>query len=401
MKRAGPLRRIIPGGRFIPNGLARVLLLPPVCAVGCADGSPRPADPVEISLAWPEAVLPAEFTRILSLRELPDGRVLITDPRENRITLADFETGSAAQLGRVGQGPTEFREAGRLWAVSADSTIMQDRVGRRWLVLEGARIAGPVPADDPAVRVAYSGAVLGMDQEGHLAARLVRLDPAEQRAAGDSLYIARIDRATAESTLLARAAAMPPSAFAAARGLPAGGPPPAAPRYMMSINALDQGAVFADGWLAIARAEPYRIDWCAPRAACTEGPALPFERRAFTDADRAAVLEMASATAGWPPTTNIDETAGWPETIPPFMEPTGVIGGTAVYAAPEGRVVVRRMPSAATPANRYDIVNRAGEMEAWLQLEPNEEIVDFGPASVYITVTDALGVQRLRRHRWP
>lgn len=44
-----------------------------------------------IPLSTPNANLSEGFTAITSVRELQDGRVLLTDPRERRIVVADFE----------------------------------------------------------------------------------------------------------------------------------------------------------------------------------------------------------------------------------------------------------------------------------------------------------------------
>jgi hypothetical protein len=44
--------------------------------------------------------------------------------------------------------------------------------------------------------------------------------------------------------------------------------------YHVPILAADQVAVFDDGWIAIARNRPSRIDWCRPNSPCVRGPIL-------------------------------------------------------------------------------------------------------------------------------
>jgi hypothetical protein len=46
-------------------------------------------------------------------------------------------------------------------------------------------------------------------------------------------------------------------------------------------------------------------------------------------------------------------------------------------------------------------VNRRGGLDGQLVLATNERVVGFGARSVYLSVTDDDGIQRLRRHPWP
>jgi hypothetical protein len=78
-----------------------------------------------------------EFTNILSVRELSDGRVLIADGREGRVVLVDLKTGVVQQVGRKGQGPNEYGNAGPLIPLAGDSSLMVDYMSRRWLRFSG------------------------------------------------------------------------------------------------------------------------------------------------------------------------------------------------------------------------------------------------------------------------
>lgn len=46
---------------------------------------------------------------------LPDGRLVVSDPQENRIALIDFPKGTSRLLGRTGEGPREFKRPGGLY----------------------------------------------------------------------------------------------------------------------------------------------------------------------------------------------------------------------------------------------------------------------------------------------
>lgn len=77
-------------------------------------------------LAPADASLPTDVIFIGSIRELSDGRVLISDPRERRVVVADMATGSVAQVGRAGRGPREYTSASRLRRVAGESTLLVD-----------------------------------------------------------------------------------------------------------------------------------------------------------------------------------------------------------------------------------------------------------------------------------
>ena len=59
---------------------------------------------------------------------------------------------------------------------------------------------------------------------------------------------------------------------------------------------------------------------------------------------------------------------------------------------------LQRLPNAAEPETRYDLIDRTGVRRTQLVLRPNEHILGFGTASVYVIETDHDGIQWLRRH---
>ena len=66
-------------------------------------------EPARIALRASDGRLAEEFSRLVSIRELSDGRVLLSDNRDNRVAVADFRANRVAAVGRVGSGPAEFR----------------------------------------------------------------------------------------------------------------------------------------------------------------------------------------------------------------------------------------------------------------------------------------------------
>jgi hypothetical protein len=354
-----------------------------------------------IALKPANASLAEEFTVVASIRELADGRVLITDERENRLVVADFRTSAVSPIARLGSGPGEYRRVGRLWAIPGDSTIVPDIQAARWLLLHGARVVATVPSNDPGLTPGRGGMLEGADAIGgvitlvHGGHRFRR--PTDQ----DSMRIRRYDRYTKQTREIGRVTS-PFERYGkmvievpAAEGVVAG---PA--RYPMGGKARDQIAVFADGWIAFARVKPYRVDWCRPDGKCTTGPTIERFAR-MSDGDKRAYLAWADARVYWRKTIKLEETVDWPELLSPFHVPPQGLDASALLPMPDGRVLIDRVPQAGRVHSQHDIIDRQGKLVATLNLPLNERVIGFGARSVYIVSTDEFGLQRLRRHPWP
>lgn len=348
--------------------------------------------PGAATLPPPNAKLDAEFTRIVAVRELADRRVLVTDAGEQKLYVADFTTNSVTMVGREGRGPEEYRSAGQLHALAGDSTLLVDVAGGRWLLLHGANIVQTVRADAPALR---EGARLpvGADVRGNvLATRAIGTPPGGPPPAiprTDSTYLVRVSRATGRADTVA-------SLFARPTRIAVQGPSDRPTSISVTVNPLaagDLATIFSDGTIAIARVAPYRVDWITPAGAFTRGTPLPFTRLAVTLREKEAVLKRQAQQSGRA-ARSPDSVQDWPDILPPFL--TG-----ALLPAPDGRLWIRRTPSADEPGIRYDIVPRTGALAARLTLSPNEHVVGFGRNTVYSVLTDADGLQHLRRHSFP
>jgi hypothetical protein len=117
------------------------------------------------------ATLDEEFGRIYSVREIADGRVLISDNSSaSRLVVADLATGVVKELGRAGNGPGEYQHpAGRLLALLNDSTLFVSRNRPpRWVILHGAEIIESVPGDSKAFLAANNA--VGADDRGNVIA---------------------------------------------------------------------------------------------------------------------------------------------------------------------------------------------------------------------------------------
>ncbi|HSL82924.1 MAG TPA: 6-bladed beta-propeller, partial [Thermoanaerobaculia bacterium] len=86
-----------------------------------AQGAPEP-----IRLGAPTATFPEDFGAIQTVRELPDGRVLVADPLSKAVYLVDLAGGRRTVIGREGQGPGEYRQPDAVWPLPGDSTLLVD-----------------------------------------------------------------------------------------------------------------------------------------------------------------------------------------------------------------------------------------------------------------------------------
>ena len=107
-----------------------------ICAAALSAADVSAQRTPQTALPAADAVLREPLSQVRSVRELPDGRVLIVDWLEQRILLGDFRTGNVSERGRVGAGPQEYRLAGALLPFRGDSTLLVDQGNNRLAVLD-------------------------------------------------------------------------------------------------------------------------------------------------------------------------------------------------------------------------------------------------------------------------
>jgi hypothetical protein len=348
-----------------------------------------------ISLAKANATLDDDFVGLTSMRELADGRVILTDGRDQRIFLADFALGTATPLSRKGKGPLEYSFVGFVYATAADSTIMLDLSNRRWLVFAGASVVGTVPPDNPAVEV--SQPMTGADRLGRVLSTKGTNFVAGVRVytRRDSQVVMLVDRRTGRADSVARVREMPREAT---KTVDAEGRVTSSSNRATESAAQGEEAFLAnDGTLAIIRLEPLRVDWRSPTGTWTRGAPLPITGAAVTAVEREAIVKRRAENA------ESMRKAGFaafpdapiPTTLPALANLRGAIG------LPDGRIALQRRSPTSVPSVRYVIVNRKGAIDGEITLAANEQIIGFGARSIYVSFKDADDVQRLRRHAWP
>ena len=359
--------------------------------------------PRQIRLKPPTAELKEEFTSVGSVRELSDARVLINDPSEGRVVLADLKTGIVQQVGRKGQGPGEYSMAGPIYAISPDSSLLADGLSRRWLLFSGPDIVATLPPLTPIITLTR-GFIRGTDQRGNVWI-IAPSHPFVQEKAqagsidfgpADSDFVVRANRATGRADTIAKVR-LPVSRQIVRTNEQGKFSGVSWPRAPLSVG--EEAALFPDGWLAIARLDPYRVDWISPEGRVNQGRPIPVVPIKVTSAEKEAYhARQAAAQAGQtsrlPPAMLADANAlrdQFPEEFPPFTVQGAMAGG-------DGNLWLRHPVSMNFPDARYDVVDRSGRLVGVVSLGKDERIVAVSKTAVYVAWKDADDIERLRRH---
>jgi hypothetical protein len=367
----------------------RILLVVPILSIAALPIVRAQEIPL-LTLRPATGTLAQEFTIITSIRELRDGRVLITDPREAGLVVADFRTGKVEAISRKGRGPGEYEMAAPIKALAGDSTLLPDLLSRRWLVLDGAKVISTLPPDSPVI-LAMRGFVESADTLGKLMQHVSRpsrpgITVITER---DSEAVVLFDRATGRGDTVAQ---VRPRPVRNEREVNEEGRTIRASSAPVGLLSPEEGAVlFPDGWLAIGRVDPFRVDWRRPNGSWVRGPPLVVAVVRMTARERAAFIRRNRASGALAPGAPDPDL---PNTIPPFPN------RYALLPASDGLLLILRSKSAAMENTRYLVVDRQGGLRGELSLPTSDKIIGFGRGSVYIVTTDDDGIQRLRRHPW-
>jgi hypothetical protein len=421
----------------------------------------QPAQPAQPrTLGAPDATYAEPFSQlgIGGIRELTNGRVIVTDPRDKVLQQIDFRTGTSVTIGREGSGPAEFGMPMRLFNAPSDTTLLFDPLNSRFLVIDPAakpvntfRIETERPAqtansdtrarDLPAPGAARPGAQGGppggarppagggqritMGGMGFLArtsdamGRLYAETPGftmgpEGPTTSDTAAVLRYDRITgALDTMtwvkLQANNAQVSSARGGGMNFRIGNANPLAPR--------DEWTVFPDGKIAVVRAADYHVDWIMPNKSVVRSAAIRYTPIRMTDADKAeeeALRERArqnqmsvsvsiggaggaQRSAQMGPGANappLEPLTDWPDLKPPFRP-----GMASVQARPNGELWVRRTERAGAKGTLYDVLNAQGVVTHQVRIPEGWTLVGFGNGTVYTTKLDEDDLVYLQRHR--
>ena len=376
------------------------------------------------TLSKPEAEFAEPFSLVAAVRELRDGRVLVSDTRDKVVQLVDLKAGKALKVGREGSGPGEYGLPMQLLGVPGDSSIIFDPLNSRYLTIlpngkpgstfrleDGAPPPKVVAGDGPAAGRNLSSirAPRSADAQGRLyfEGSPISFGP-NGPVASDSAPVLRYDRKTWRYDTLTfvqlpkNSAEVKTSGSGGERNVQVrvggGGPFPAR----------DAWTVLPNGSVMVVRVKDYHVDIISPSKQIARGPAVPFtpirvgeaEKQEYRDSQKSPSgvgitrsVENGKVTTGSAPIAPAEEPKEWPAVKPP-LTPNGVL------ATPTGEIWVSRSRSAKDEIPRYDVFSAAGKLIGSVVLPKKTRVIGFGSGGAIYTIrTDADDLQYLQRFR--
>ncbi len=453
----GRAGRVVAVAVFLTAAIAAGLVLRPSHEQTSPAGQPLPTDLVHRS-TFSEA-----FGLLQTVRELPDGRLLVADPLGRILAAIDLETGATEPVGREGGGPGEWRQPDAVYPLPGDSSLLVDLENTRLSVLDpdgnfvrgypmallptgpaSGGEAGPGTASGSAAGTRAAGARTSRTGSpgGQMAGAMARaqspggalavqiLHPRATDALGRVYYQARprgipgaATGEVADSSEVRRwgmndeppvrlAGLRPPALASAGSGGPGQGMVSMRP---MPLAHQDDWAVASDGSVAVVRAEPYRVEWLRPDGSVAVGPPVHYEPVPVSTAEKERWLEAVSAGI----TMMISVSGGATDVQVgrgrSGMVPASAQGGLDDYEWPAllppfrsggarvddvGRLWVERYSQVGDPVV-YDIFNEHGERISRARLPRDRRIIGFGDGVAFVVHVDDLGLNRLEVYELP
>jgi hypothetical protein len=374
------------------------------------------AQPVR-PLPKPDATFDEPFSALTGVRELRDGRVVVTDIRDKTVQVVDFKSNAAKAVGREGSGPNEFGMPMRLVPLAGDTTAIFDPMNARYFVVRpdgtpGGTFSaggGDVSTRGPnggTIRMGGMSPPQGTDAKGRMyfkgAPFSIGPDGPTQ---ADSSPIYRVDRASGKTDTLGYAwngAAASVTGNSTQLRVMIGAAPYAA---------TDEWGVLPDGRVAVLRAREPRMEVLGGGAPI-RGPALQIAPVAIGEAEKEEWREqrkrntpiMITRTDGpgggrtqagaGAPRVSMPEPSSWPKTKPLYVAST-------LTVAPNGRVWAQRSRKASDDVPVYDVFDASGKIVDRVSLPKETRVVGFGNGTVYTVRRDSDDLQYLQRHRLP
>ncbi len=365
------------------------------CAMSTTVAAQRPTI---IKLPPADARLATAFTAITSIRELSDGRILVTDPSDLQLVVADFRSGDVRQVSRRGGGPGEYGMAAPVQPIGNDSSLMVDLMQRRWLLLHTDRMVATVSQDNPVVRDT-KGFAFGTDRLGHVLIIGSSTPPDGQSVSTmrDSSFLLRVHRGSGRTDTLTR---ILDRSMVRTIQRNAKGEITSSSARALRLRVGEQYKLHEDGWLAVIRINPFRVDWRSPDGRWTLGAPLPVPVLRMTEREKQASLARTAASRAANPSSTplppqlVTPDDDWPDVMPPYLQ------GEITFS-PAGQVIFRRQPSADQPGVAHYVVDRRGRLLGMIEMKDNERLLAPGLRSIYVVETDADDLRYVRRHPWP
>ncbi|HTL04720.1 MAG TPA: hypothetical protein VL241_03175 [Gemmatimonadales bacterium] len=368
------------------------------CTLSALAGLGGPASAQHVKLSTPNASLAEEFSSIRGVRELADGRLLVSDYIDQRVVLVDLARKSLVSMVTKGGGPREARLPTRLVPAQGDSTLLVDLGNNRLLLLDGAgRPVRTIPAEG----FGFLG-VRGVDAAGAFYYAVPGWADQAAQLANDSVRVVRWSprTGTTETVAVVQGERMRSDIRQPAR----------TPRIPTVGYASQDGWLLSDtGVLRIVRAGGYRIE-SRGRGAPLIGPSYAYQTPLVSSADRVAYVREFLATTptsgkgenggmGFSPAASEAEIAAMTQGTQ-FAERHPMFDAGRVVAAAGGRLWVGHPALQGKPV-LYDEFDEAGRRLRTIELLPGRRVLSIGRQGVYVVAESELGVQHLERYPLP
>lgn len=333
------------------------------------------------------------FTYIFDVRELPDGRVLLTDSRDKSIALVDFTAGNIEYVGRHGRGPREYLSASTIIPRQDGTSAVYDAVQRRLSIVSSAGEMVEVESFEPPPFSGFS-APRGPDRQGRWYVDRRSLDGIELRRRA---VVYRWNPATGAVDSVM-------TAMQYARGQEGVG--------FVPMPFGDAWSFLPDGSVVrlVAEEDYYHAEWSDPNGAISIGPRIPFDGQAVGRREREAwVSHMLRRSGGSvrleghaasPSRAQVARTLAeidpdrFPDQVPPFE-----VGYAP--ASPAGDVWLRVSGSGTGNETVFDLVGRSGTLVRRVSVPGSARVVGFGSGTVYLALRDEVDLEWLVRFGYP
>ena len=369
-----------------------------------------PLEGQAVRLDQPVAVFPEAFSVVQTVRELPDGRVLVADPLGQTVAAVDMSAGTADSIGRVGQGPAEYRQPDAVWALPAGKTLLVDLGNGRLTELSPSLEFGDTRPYTIGEFAPGRELVLAIPQAVDGAGRVYfrSLGRPGPGMTGDSARVLRIDLG---SEVVDSVAAI---GLAERKTTTTGGPNNQNTSVtQVPLSPADAWGVAEDGRVVVARAGDYSIEWIGPNGQVTRGGPNDFEPVPIRQGEKEewaevragsggglrlavsnnnGVMSMSASRGGDSDGDDLNQ-YDWPEVKPPFYN-------GRIIVDPSGRAWVRRHVTAGDRPT-YDLFGSDGVRVAQVEFPVGRRLVGFGDVALYAINTDQFGLQYLEQYETP
>ncbi len=359
-----------------------------------------------VGLGKPDAEFGEPFSQIAGVRELSDGRLLLSDQRERIVLLIDMKSGTSIRIGREGSGPGEYGSPQRIIALAADTSAIHDPSNVRYLLIGPDGKTGETFRIDDATtggRGRPGGtSAKGSDARGRMyyegSPFVITAD--NGLAPADSAPVLRYDRLTRKSETIAYVH------LAKGNARVSGTDGMVQTRIgLKAFPARDEWAPLPDGGVVVVRVRDYHVDRYSAAGNRTSGPPVRVDALAVTEADKdvwraerkAAIGSGLQQGRGGAPPRGAPPVSAIPEPEFPAFKPPFVVGG--VFARPNGDVWVLRSRRANDPVPVYDVFNPAGTMVSRVAFPPRTRLLGFGKETAYAARIDEDDLQYLQRYK--